>query len=584
MATFENLEIIIDVIVAGALEDINQVILKLEQLEQAIGRVDGDEIDLSVLIRGTIRAQEKINELDSQEIKVPLEITGVVSEVVKVQSAIEALEAQSIDIPVNFLTPRGIGLPETGRTDMDVDGRQIGFDMDESLKALLQNKEILGALSGAGGTEDGRDALGRFTETVDDEGRKFRLRMSDMHNALAQVVPLLLTFIGALPALVTAVVALAAAAISAAGALFALGGLGAIGFALAAGEGKIGEGFKEIIKDIRESFLDAFRPLIDRLTPLFEDALDGLDKLFAAIAARGDILLNFRDDARAFGRFILDFIPDVLAEMGRMADAFGPTFGMFADFLKEMGFLRGLAGFFAAALPSLLKFLDALISVLPVILEISLGFLEASAAVINLINIFSQLLGIIDIFGVFAPEALGLFVGAMLSALTIAALLNSQLIITALRGVVTLGELAVLAAGKLIGLSAAEVGAAVGAGILSKALFALAGAITTVLAATGVGLLLPLLGGIASQFIGVSGSVDKATSSLSNFADASSRIDGMSVETSHGRYEDPTRGTVSADRFSGSRGGGVTIINNGTKEENDAQMRRTLWRMGKQTI
>lgn len=369
MAT-ENLDLVISVLDRFS-DDLNELLLKLTEVEVALDRVDGRQIDLDPL------------------------------------PAIAALESLRAELAL-LQMQLGMGPNRVGRFPMGGGGPGAeGLDLDLDLDtAPLRRRR------GAAGR-----SLANLSEAADRTAEGFditNIRMSTLHNWLAALVPLLIVFIGAIPALLGALVALAAAAIAAAAGLAALAGFGALGFAITrAGVDDIGEGLREILDEIQEDFLDAFAPLAQRLTPLFERALDGLDRLFEAIAARGDVLVAFADTAADFGRFVQDFLPDLLADMGKMARAFGPFFGEIME-VFDFSVLGALTDFMADSSAEIILFLELLVPFIALIADLSIGFLM----VVNAIGAFLQGIGqLLNILGI-SPEIIGAVIASLLTAAT----------------------------------------------------------------------------------------------------------------------------------------------------------------------
>lgn len=341
------------------------------------------------------------------------------------------------------------------------------------------------------------------------------LQMSKFYNILAQLLPLLLVFIGALPAAIVAIGALAVAALGAAGALAAIGGLGALGFAAAQGDGDLAAGMQELLKTIKRDFLNAFLPLADRFDDVFSDALDGLGELFDAIAAQGDVLVQFKDEARAFGGFIMDFLPTAISLMVQFGDAFSPIFGMFGDWLN-MNFddiLGGLADVFVQALPSLLRFIDAFIAFLPFLMDLSVGFLIATSYIMEFFGMLGQIMGALGPVSTGIAVMIGLLVGlaSIVSLATgVYGVFAGMLAGTALEAIwsyVAAIWIAITAEMSFIGTT-------------MLAIFAVS------MLTGGLILLFGALGSAASGFSLMSGEIDKATKSLNQFSSARSGFDG----------------------------------------------------------
>lgn len=335
--------------------------------------------------------------------------------------------------------------------------------------------------------------------------RDFDLTASQLHNLYASFIPLLAVLIGALPAAITGIVALGTAALGAAGALGAIAGLGALGVALQE-QGPATENFADMMEEVQDEFIDALGPLARQLAPLFRDGLDGLERFFNALASRGAVLLELRQEARAFGGFLLDTLPTAIALLGRFADAASPAFAAFGNFLEDAGLAGRLAGALALVLPELAKIGSVIWQMLPVIFDLSHGFLMVFSAIVNVIGVF---LTIIDILPISTK-----FVGALIASLFVLATVTVWYtkITKALRYELYRNFITTIYS-------------------TIKALYAKAGAMVTTTAATWgmyaavsalLGLLTfgaaPLLSWIGGLFGGVGGNIKDATTNLDNFA------------------------------------------------------------------
>lgn len=438
---------------------------------------------------------------------------------------------------------------------------------------------ISGAMMGGGGDRNAAaKAADSFTETI----MAADIRMSDLHNILAKLVPLILVLIGTLPAVITGVVALGAAALSAAAALAAIGGLGALGAAMARDD-DIAQGFQDILSQVREDFMNAFAPLATQLAPLFERGLRGLSSLFDEIARRGGILMDLRDEAVAFGRFVLDYLPEAIANMGRMAEAFAPLFGMIGDFMNEASMLEGLTNMMNRMIPSIINFTGLLIDLIPVVVNLSIGFMR----VVNALGyIISPIVSLMEMFpGLTA--AFGTMIGTLFVAITVFSLFNAIVGSVAVSAMANLGAQLLLSSGRMLTMATTAINAIAaltGYTISTKAAAAatgiLATAIAGLLAVTGVGLLVPVIGSIASAFGDTSNRIDEATQSLNDFKDTANSL-------RENPYSAPNSNVQTGDFRGQSRGGStnVTINMEGTvdEEETGRTVERVLHRQNTST-
>jgi hypothetical protein len=251
--------------------------------------------------------------------------------------------------------------------------------------------------------------LNRFTRFVDD------FDATKLNNIVAKLIPLLVTFVAALPAAIGGVVALGVAALGAATALASIGGLAAIG----AGFGPQGFNSQRITDALQETLddvLDALAPLAERFAPLFDQALDGIVTFVEELVNRGDALLDFRDLAKDFGGFLIETIPKVLENLVRLGQATAPIFAEIAGALSSEAFAEGVANFLGDIIPTLATLSSILVDLLPDLLALSTGFLLISSAVLGTIGTFLTLGGVIPL------EAIGALIGGLLTAITVTTL------------------------------------------------------------------------------------------------------------------------------------------------------------------
>jgi hypothetical protein len=456
-----------------------------------------------------------------------------------------------------------------------IDGKTVKVDFEErgfeSLMGQMIAADSMGGFGGGGGGGNIGAVFGNMagdsTRTVDSLS-ELNLSMSDLHNALARLVPLIFVVIGALPALIGGLVGLAGAAVAATAALAGIAGFGALGFAMMEGD-TIMEGFQEILSQVREDFLDAFTPLAQQLAPLFEDALDGLGLFFQKLANRGDVLREFEQTARSFGGFLLDELPDAIAFLGQVATAFEPLFAAIGDALDGTG--EGFMEFMADVLPALVLFGSLLASAIPQILNVSRGFLMVTNALFLLLNAFWEVITI----GGLLDEQIGILIGVTLTAVTAILLWNTVMgiassvtipaLISSMSGVIaTLAEysvavvLAALETWGLVGALAAAVG------IMTLGIGVAAGLATA-------------MGAVHDQFAQFTTGVDEASASVRNFDRTTSRVG------TGGPYA-PSNTPVRANAR-GSRGGSGSVVMNVEGDADDetveTQMRNANFRLNK---
>jgi hypothetical protein len=346
------------------------------------------------------------------------------------------------------------------------------------------------------------------------------IRMSDMHNAMAAVIPMLIVFVGTMPAAITALAALATAALAAAGVLGLLGGIGLMGAGMQRGDGDTMQGLSEIFQEIQEDFVDAFEPLADAFAPLIRDAIDGLDRMFQEIASFGDLFRGLQDEMRAFGSFMSEFIRDTIRDMARMTEAFAPIFGMIGAFIEDMDLMRNLSQFMADILPQLKIAAGLVVNFIQRLIEMSKGFLDVAVIVGMTVSTILKFLSAIGL----TEERLGVLIGVTLTAVTVMNILSASLWSAVIPALVTVGTRVLALISTLTGYSASSIVATLATMGLAKAFIVLVGAITL-----GIGALVAVAGitaALGSSFGGLTDDIDSATESLKNFRRQQQRMDG----------------------------------------------------------
>jgi hypothetical protein len=539
MASIENLKLQVTA-------DIAKAVAKLEDLQEELQDV--------------AESIEAVDAVGDEGVTVRTNVDGVSNDLARIRAQLAAFEAG---------------------THLDIDSSV------DATGGALPGPNIAGALPappdhvpGGGGGRDGgfnfsrvfRRLKGSLSDTVESI-RDVDIRMSDLHNLLATLVPLMVVFIGALPAVITAIYGLAAAAVTAAGAMAALAGFGALGVGLEDGQFQM-ENLSEVVDEVRNDFIDAFAPLAERLEPLFRDAIDALDPFFQSIANTGDALMELTDEARAFGAFIMDFVPGALTALAGLVEALSPILADIGQAINENfgTFVQQLVFWTKQAVPVVASLVQTIIKALPTIIDLGIQFAIIANAVLNVVGLLWQLL---TLNGMLA-EGMGLLIGAILVAITAFSLLNKVMVGfvgTAIKSaIVSLYQFI----GSLISGSAA-------AGTFSASVFSATGALAAFMTLATLGAATVLVGmalSAASGFLGLADSVDQATSSLREFDRVSSRASGGGVNPYSG--DPPDEGSAAA----GVVGRNGTVINfegNGDPDDDASTARYTSFRQGRTT-
>ena len=556
MASIENLEIIVDVDIASALAALEDLQEELRDLAESIERVDS---------------------IGTEGIGINTNLETVDDELAALKAKIEAFEASN-ELDINTNIENNISEQVAGG------GSAMGKTMPGRLQMMEASRagnvpELFDFMDFPGGGDDDRGRgemfkalrrqAGKLTDTLDD----FDLRMADMHNMVARLVPLLLVFIGVIPAAVTALVGLAAAAVAAAASLASITALGALGVGMEGGEFDM-QRLTDVLEDIKSSFLESFGPLAERLEPIFMDAIDGLERFFQAVANQGDALMALTDEAKSFGSFLIDFVPDALRTLSGLVEALSPLFAAFGNYLDENfnSIVRKLASLTIQAAPSIAALISKIAQAVPWIVKMSIGFARVGSVVLTIISLFGKLLDAIGI----GPKLFGAIIGATLafaSALTIASLVmrtfSASLIFMTIKSLLSLGKALLAAAGRFISLAFAE---GIATGVLATFI-----AVATLLVAIG---LAAWASDQISKWLNMAGSIDSATQSLKDFNRVSGKTDGFNP------YGAGTKGAAAADVGNKGRSGsaGSTVINiesSGDPDEDRSNARYGSWRQGR---
>jgi hypothetical protein len=573
MAAIENLEIVVSVDISDALADLKNLKEELEDVAREIRSLRREG-------RRGFTVQSDVESIDD--------------DLTIISSKIEAWEAaNSIDIDTNV---SNINLPSGGGGMGGGGGGGGGGGLLAALSGIRSDDGMFETMRNA------RRSFGQLAENSEITN----INMADMHNILARLIPLLLVFIGAIPAAVTAIYTLAAAAAVAAAAMAAMAGFGALGFAMEDGQFQM-ENLTEAFNQVREDFLDAFAPLANRLQPLFEDALEGLERFFDAVAAEGDALMALTDEARAFGGFLIDFIPDALRTLAAMVEGLSGIFARIGQVLERnfANIVRTMVRLTAEAAPLLGDFVMTLGMALPAIIEMSMGFLRLATVVIQALAGFGRFLSLLGI----SPRAFGLVTAALLTLISTFALGSSivgSVFVSSLWSAITglfqfmvssyaaSGALTVFggtaissAVASLIGFTASLFTSA--AALLGFELSAYQAAIAaaTFWTAVTVGLAIGLVAfvtSMAASFTSLAGSIGDATTAMKDFNSVQSGMSGSGFGA--GGADNPYGFDPDNPDDTPGGGGGVTVFNvesSGDPDEDRSNMEHADWMSGRTT-
>jgi hypothetical protein len=489
MADDERLRAIIEVVDRFSAK-LDELLADLEVVERQIERVDGSRITLD-----TSPAHAKLDALQAQ-------MAGM-----QAQGAGRRLATGVGDVNL-----RGRG---SGGGGLSLDAGEVADTLSDASRNASRLAASLDLSSDSGGRlSDMLDSITDAASSATDSMDEFDLRMTDVHNAVAQLVPLLVVFVGAMPALIGGLVALTGAAVGAAAALAAVTGLGALGLTMTSEMAA-----EDILTQVREDFIDAFRPLAEQLAPLFEDGLDGLESFFQALADRGDTLVRFADVARDFGRFLLDYLPGVIQALGEMAIAFHGVFAMLGDALQDANLAERLTGFMADVLPEFVLFFQLLFDIIQRLAGMSEGFLQVANVILFAVDAFLYIITV----GGLLDDQMGALIATTLTLATVMLFWGSG-VISGLIGRLTALGTAVLT--RVIPALTSYTSSAVSSTI---ATYGLATAIATLIGVATLGIGAIAIGGItalANRFGVLGDNIGSATDKLRNFQRLSRGTDG----------------------------------------------------------
>jgi len=359
----------------------------------------------------------------------------------------------------------------------------------------------------------------------------------------ASILPLLLTFVGALPAAISGVVALGGAALAAAGALAAVAGIGLLGLATTPSGDLSLSTLQRRITEVANTFLDAFAPIAQHFVPLAEDGFDGLQNIARDLAVRLDTLFAVTDDARAFITYLEQSVGPTLERIAEFGIAALPIFEAIEGGLADMGLVRSFASVLADTLPSLALLSSMLVQLLGPLFRVSQGFLRVAVVLGFAFTIITRVLGAVP----FLAETLGVLAGALLVATTATQLMN-----LATTGLITqFGRLVYVGLARVEAFFASYISSTTAA---TLATLAFAAAAVTLLGILSAGIV-PALGLTSGGFSGLSGDIDDATESLRQF-DQQSAVGaptfGAAPTAGRGRRGYPSATTIVApDRETG---------------------------------
>lgn len=276
--------------------------------------------------------------------------------------------------PDSNITGRTISNLTTGGVSEAMDALDLINDEDDSLTML-------------GASPDASKQFRRSWKSLAD----MRFTMGEFHQMIASVIPILGVFVGALPAAIVGVGALATAALGAAAALGGIAGLGALGMMMTKGGGLSTDSLMQRLREVGDSYLDAFAPLARSMAPVMESAIASVERMSGPLADASAGLLAFRDEFKGVTAFITGALPSFTNELLAFSHAAAPLVADVVGAISGVDFFGFFAQELATAWPALVMMGQAITQILPAIVHLSQGFLVVAAVLTGVIGMVSML-------------------------------------------------------------------------------------------------------------------------------------------------------------------------------------------------
>lgn len=624
MAAIQNLEIVVDVDISQALAKLTKLQDELRDLAQQIEAVDAqgaEGIDIRTNVRtinddlaqlqGQIEAFEQANRIDLATNVDGDRMGGktsgkAVSTVNILAQEARIISAADIEGDIGFGGSGGGGGGAAAATAAG------GVGVSRGASAAAGAIPAHTASAAADSAKDAAESASRLSKiannleylpiiqqdlgsTIDHLG-KFKIRMATMHNLLAAIMPMLAVFVGALPIAITGLITLAGAAVGAAASLAAIAGLGAMGYAMGDTMEMPGmEDFEDIMERIKEDFFEAFAPLAQQLSPVFADALDGLEMFFQRIANQGDALMNLTDMARDFGQFMIEWIPGLLRTFSAGIQAMEPVFSQLADWLRESNLVETFTRQTLESIDALRRFTGQIINFLSLLVELSQGFIRVWTSLATLIGFLYKFM---TLGGRIGDETMGLLIGSLLGVVSVMSLLGFVIrsmyvvhlvnYISMLKTTITtlllkgqiMGSTLVPIIAKYISAIYTKIAALMGykAAQLSaaKATLIAAGALASFLTLVSLGGLAVLIAGAAAaanHFFDLADGIGEVNDEMREFNDLSAQSEG----NPYGDTPDSGAGTSGFGGGTSGGGGDVFMESSGDPQRDRSNQQKGQW-------
>jgi hypothetical protein len=276
------------------------------------------------------------------------------------------------------------------------------------LDAMVEAVDALDSMDG-NFTQLNESSLRRGFRMMGRNLSELQLSIRALHVAYAALIPLVINFIGAIPAALAGLVAIGTAAIGAAAALGGIAALGLAGISLQQ-EGELSlAAIQEALTPIADSIATAFAPLAQTFVPTIERGIQSIAGMMGPLASASSLLLEMRENFQAGLDYFTSAVPSFTRELLSFTQAMMPVLSSIGTFLAETDFFGGLADQTTRALPSLVRLGDAVIPLVNAVLNLSQGFLVVASRILWAAQGITVLLGRFDAFGMIVGAVIGLF-------------------------------------------------------------------------------------------------------------------------------------------------------------------------------
>ena len=359
--------------------------------------------------------------------------------------------------------------------------------------------------------------LRRQTDDIAKEFVDFEFTIESFHKIFAAMVPLVVAFVGALPAAISAVAGLATAALTAAGGLAVLGGL-ALGGMMLTPSGQLStEPLMERLRGLFDTFLTEFEPVMRQFEGLAIGAFDQFEQMLGPLAQASTTLTVLEDEFNAVLSTITGGLPRAVQTMAAFAEATAPVLGMVLGQLMSADVLTFFIQQLSRLEPVIFVLIGSLKELIPAIVIVSEGFLLTVTVLSSFAAILSTVINRFPILGQLLGFAASLVL-ILASATTIASLATMAYNTALIQEIATLyaaakahlianSAVAKWIAGQIAAAKAA-IASALGISATTAAVVALIGALTL-----GVG----ALAAASSGFLDLRDSIGLANAELEKF-------------------------------------------------------------------